>query len=156
MDMTKKNAAENTAVHVPPALVVTLIIIAGLVFAAVMLYPAARDYYLAKRENDRVKVEYGLVIDRNEKIQQQIDELSTAEGIEDRAREEFGWVKEGEEAVNITGLSISDSSTGLPPAVDSTSVETSESWWTRTLDTFFGVENPTPTSPYPDDPIPGL
>ncbi|MDR2587342.1 MAG: septum formation initiator family protein [Coriobacteriales bacterium] len=154
--MAKKNVATNTAVRIPPALVVTLVIIGCLVLAAVTLYPAVREYYLALRENARVSAEYELVLDRNEKIKQQIDEMATLEGIEDLAREEFGWVKEGEQAVNITGLSISESSTGLPPVVEPGTVEAPETWWTQTLDEFFGLQHTTPTSPYPDDPIPGL
>jgi cell division protein FtsB len=156
MDMAKKNAATNTAIRIPPALVVTLVIIGGLVLAAVTLYPAVRDYYLALRANDRITAEYEVVVDRNEKIRQQIDKMATPEGIEDRAREEFGWVKEGEEAVNITGLNISESSTGLPPAVEPGTVKAPETWWTQTLDEFFGVNQSAPVSPYPDDPIPGL
>jgi cell division protein FtsB len=156
MDMAKKNVAGNTAFRVPPALIVALVIIGCLVLAAVTLYPATRDYYLAKRANDRAKAEYELVADRNERIREQIDELSTPEGIEDRAREEFGWVKEGEEAVNITGLNISESSTGLPAAIEAGTVRAPEDWWTQTLDEFFGVEESSPVPPYPDDPIPGL
>jgi cell division protein FtsB len=154
MDMTKQNAGASTAVRVPPVLVVALVIIVGLVLAAVTLYPAMRDYYLALRENDRANAEYEVVLDRNERIQQQIDELATLEGIEDRAREEFGWVREGEEAVNITGLDISESSTGLPAAVEPGTVKAPETWWTQTLDEFFGVVKAPPATPQHEDTIP--
>jgi hypothetical protein len=122
--------------------------------AAVMLYPAARDYYIAKRDNERITAEHEAVVERNDRIREQIEELQTPEGIEDRAREEFGWVKEGEEAVNITGLSVSESSTGLPAIVEPDSIEVAESWWTQTLDEFFGVERPEQSNPYPDEVIP--
>jgi cell division protein FtsB len=154
--MAKDNATGNVAFRIPPALVATLVVIGALIFAVVMLYPVAREYYVVKREHDRLSAEYQAVIDRNEKIKQQIDELSTPEGIEDRAREEFGWVKEGEEAVNITGLTITESSTGLPPAVEPGTVQAAEHWWTQTLDEFFGVNDPPAVSPYPDGAIPGL
>jgi cell division protein FtsB len=156
MNMAKKNATEKAAVRIPPALIVVVVVILSLVVAAVTLYPVARDYYLAKRENDRLSAEYQAIARRNEKIQSQIDELQTPEGIEDRAREEFGWVREGEQAVNITGLDVSESSTRLPSAVEPGSVEAPENWWTQTLDEFFDVQEAEPVSPYPDDPIPGL
>jgi cell division protein FtsB len=152
--MAKNNATRNAAIRILPALIAIAIIICVLVFAASMLYPMAREYYLATRENDRVHAENQAVVDRNDKIQQQIDELQTPEGIEDRAREEFGWVREGEEAVNITGLNVSESSTGLPLAVDPDTVRAPENWWTQTLDEFFQVVEPTPVTPYPDDAIP--
>jgi cell division protein FtsB len=152
--MAKKNATENAAVRISPALITIVAFVLSLVLAAVVLYPVAREYYLAKRENDRVKAENQAVEDRNDRIQQQIEELSTLEGIEDRAREEFGWVREGETAVNITGLSVSESSTGLPSAIEPDSVKAPESWWTQTLDEFFGITEAAPAPPPSDDPIP--
>jgi cell division protein FtsB len=152
--MAKNNATENAAVRIPPALAVLAVIIFSLVLAAVMLYPVARDFYLAKRENDRVNAENQAVLNRNDAIQQQIDELQTLEGIEDRAREEFGWVREGEEAVNITGITVSESSTGLPPAIEPGSVEAPETWWTQVLDEFFDVNVQGPAPPPTEDPIP--
>jgi cell division protein FtsB len=152
--MAKSNATRNVEARISPALMVTTVIVLSLVFAAVMLYPVAREYYLVKRENDRLTAEYQAVIERNNRIQQQIDELQTPEGIEDRAREEFGWVREGEEAVNVTGLNVSESSTVLPAAVGVGSIKAPESWWTRLLDEFFGVIEPTVTAPRPDDTIP--
>ena len=66
-------------------------------------------------------------------------------------------MKEGEQAVNITGLTIADSSTGLPSAIEPGSIKAPESWWTRTLDEFFGVVANTPeASPYKSEVIPGL
>jgi cell division protein FtsB len=152
--MVKDNATENAAVRIPPALAVTAVIILSLALAVVMLYPVLREYYVALRVNAHAHAEYEAVVDRNEKIQQQIDELSTLEGIEDRAREEFGWVRAGEEAVNITGLDVSDSSTGLPSAIEPGSVKAPGTWLTETLDEFFGVADAIPASPDPDDPIP--
>jgi cell division protein FtsB len=152
--MAKSNATRNVEARISPALIVTTIIVFSLVFAAVMLYPVAREYYLVKRENDRLVAEHQAVIERNSRIQQQIDELQTPEGIEDRAREEFGWVREGEEAVNVTGLSISESSTVLPAVVGVGSIKAPETWWTQLFDEFFGVTEPPPTPPPSDDTIP--
>lgn len=114
-----------------------------LVIAAVLLIPVAGEFYVTKRANDQLAAEYQALADRNAKIQDQIDSLETPEGIEDRAREEFGWVKEGESAVNITGLETSDSSTVLPNAVSPGSVLPESTWLTSLLDKIFGVEAPT-------------
>jgi cell division protein FtsB len=152
--MAKTNVTKNAAVRISPAPIVTAVIILSLVLAVIMLYPVAREFYLAQRENDRVNAEHQAVINRNEAIQQQIDELQTPEGIEDRAREEFGWVREGEEAVNITGLVVSESSTGLPTAIEPGSVEVPETWWTQMLDEFFGVSKQPPAPPPVDDTVP--
>ena len=116
--------------------------VACVIVATVMLIPVFGDYYVTKRANDQLQAEYQAIQDRNAKIQNQIDSLETPEGIEDRAREEFGWVREGEHAVNITGLQTSDSSTVLPAAVASGSVAPQDSLLTKALDVIFGVQKP--------------
>lgn len=146
----------NVAVRKRPVLSVCVIIAIIAVFVVFLLYPVARDYYVALRENSRLSAEYEAVLDRNEKIQQRIDELNTPEGIEDWARQEFGWVREGEKAVNITGLLITESSLGLPFSVEPGTVKAPDTWWTEILDRLFGVESFKPANPYPDDIIPGL
>ncbi|MDR1013883.1 MAG: septum formation initiator family protein [Coriobacteriales bacterium] len=152
--MTKRNTTERAVPRAPVAAIVAVAALFCLAFMAFMLYPVAREYYLVMRENEQVSAEYQAVLDRNERIRRQIEDLQTPEGIEDRAREEFGWVKEGEEAVNITGLKVSDSSTGLPPAVGPDAVDVPETWLTQTLDEFFGIRDAVPAVPDPDDLIP--
>jgi cell division protein FtsB len=154
--MAKRNATKNAAVRIPSALALTVIIALSLVLAAVMLYPVAREYYLVMRENFRLNAEYEAVVNRNERIRQEIESLQTPEGIEDRAREEFGWVKDGEEAVNITGIKVFESSTALPAAIEPGTVLAVETWWMQTLDEFFDVKDPVPVDPYPHDIVPGL
>ncbi|MDR1184860.1 MAG: septum formation initiator family protein [Coriobacteriales bacterium] len=156
MNMAKKNATENAAVRIPSALIVVVIIGLSLALAVVVLYPMTREYYLAQRGKDRLNAEYEMVVDRNEKIRQQIESLQTPEGIADRAREEFGWVQDGEEAVNITGLDVFESTTALPAAVEPGTAQAPETWLTRTLDEFFEVEDFVPTDPYPNEIVPGL
>jgi cell division protein FtsB len=123
-----------------------------MVFAFWQMYPVLRDYYIASREHERLLAEYAAVLERNERVALQISNLKTPEGIEDRAREQFGWTKEGEQAVNITGLSISDSSTALPAAVSTSSIVAEASWWTDFLDMVFNVQPPEPEPDY-DDPF---
>jgi cell division protein FtsB len=153
--MAKLNTTENTTVRIPPALVVAVGALLFLVLAAVVLFPVWRDHYVAQREYESLKAEHQAIVARNEKIQQQLKDLETPEGIEDRAREEFDWVKQGEQAVNITGLDITNSSTDLPTAVESGSIEAAEDWWTQTLDEFFGVTAPE-QKPQQNDIVPGL
>ena len=154
--MAKRNVVENKAARMRPAFFVSLIIIVFAVIAVSMLYPVARDYYGAWRENGRLQAEREAVVARNEKIRKQIEHFQTPEGIEDRAREEFGWVREGEEAVNITGLNITESSTGLPVSIEPGSVKSAETWWMTILDFVFGIKDKGPANPYTDDVIPGL
>jgi cell division protein FtsB len=152
--MAKINTTENAAVRIHPAPIVAIVIVLGLILAVVMLYPVVREHYLVKRENEQAHAENQAVEDRNAKIEQQIDELSTLEGIEDRAREEFGWVRPNEEAVNITGLSVLESSTGMPSAIEPGSVRVPGDWWTQTLDEFFGVVEDAPAPIRPEELIP--
>jgi cell division protein FtsB len=123
-----------------------------LCFAIIVLslYAPVKSYYLASRANERLQHEYVAVEDRNDQIRAQIAYLNTAEGIADRARERFGWVPEGEQAVNITGLEVSDSTTVLPATVASGSVDAPNTQWTDFLDALFGVEEKEVAEPVPD------
>ncbi|MDR1712799.1 MAG: septum formation initiator family protein [Coriobacteriales bacterium] len=151
-----KAAAGNRAGRIFMAVTLSLLgLLACLALAAAMLYPVAREYYLALRENQRLNAEYQAVLERNDRITEEIAALDTPQGIEDRAREQFGWVHSGEEAVNITGLSTKESTTVLPEAVQPGSVESEGDWWTQTLDEFFGVA-PAQAPALEHDPIPGL
>ncbi|MDR3052444.1 MAG: septum formation initiator family protein, partial [Coriobacteriales bacterium] len=128
-------------------LLVAAAVVLCLAAAVVLLYPVSKEYYIAMRQTDRLTAEYDAVLERNERIQEQIDALQTPEGIEDRVREQFGWVKRGELAVNITGLSLSNTSTVLPDAVLSGSVEPESDWLINMLDHFFGVDTPEVAKP---------
>lgn len=154
--MAKINEAKNTAFRIPLALIVFVVLVLALVLAVSMLYPVARDHYFALRNDTRLTAEETALKERNAQILAQTKELESDAGIESQARERWGWVKEGEEAVNITGLSTSGSSTKLPLAIESGSVEAPESWWIQSLDDFFGFEEQQRAEPYSDDTIPGL
>lgn len=131
-----------------------LIIVGGillcLIVSVVSLYPALRSYYLAYRVNEQLLQELAVVEGRNNQIREQIAYLNTKEGIADRARERFGWVPEGERAVNITGLDITDSTTVLPASIVAGSVAAPDTWWTQILDVLFAVEEEAKTEPIPD------
>ncbi len=148
MDVAKSR--KNTTGSNPRKLIITLGILLCLGISAVSLYPALRSYYVAYRVNEQLLHELVAVEDRNEQIRDQIAYLNTEEGIADRARERFGWVPAGEQAVNITGLDITDSTTVLPATVAAGSVPAPETWWTNFLDSLFGVEEEQAAEPIPD------
>lgn len=143
---TTRNAASGNI----QKLIIGVGIVICLVAIVVSLYPALQSYYVAYRVNEQLTQELIAVEARNEQIREQIAYLNTKEGIADRARERFGWVPEGEVAVNITGLEVSDSTTVLPENVAAGSVSAPDTWWTEFLDTLFAVEEEQAQEPIPD------
>ncbi|MDR1358121.1 MAG: septum formation initiator family protein [Coriobacteriales bacterium] len=131
-------------------LIIGLGIVLCLVIGVLSLYPALRSYYLAWRVNEQLLQELAVVEDRNDQIRGQIAYLNTREGIADRARERFGWVPEGEQAVNITGLDVQDSTTVLPATVASGSIKAPDTWWSEFCDALFAVEEEAEAEPIPD------
>lgn len=109
-------------------------------FGVAMLYGPAQQFYAELRERDRLAAEYQAVVERNEAISQQVAALQTDAGIEDRARTEFGWVKEGEHAVSVSGLEPKDSSTFRSNIV-SEDIPLPDTWYSGLLDPLFGVED---------------
>lgn len=104
------------------------------------LYPAAKDSYVAMRAQAQLQAEYDALVQRNEAIQANVDRLSTDEGVEDRAREEFGWVKSGENSVNVYGLEEDEGgASNLNADVTAGSVPAPETWYSSILDPLFGV-----------------
>ncbi|MCL2137019.1 MAG: septum formation initiator family protein [Coriobacteriia bacterium] len=122
---------------------------------AVLVYPAMQNWWKVRRDIQLLQTESDAVIQRNNEIQSKIDDLETPEGIESRAREEFGWVYPGEDAVNINGLGSHNSSTALPDSIPPGSLRPDIDWVTETLDFIFGYEYPS-TPPASDDVIIGL
>ena len=112
-----------------------------LVAATWLLYPAARDYYTAVREQERTIAAFDMARQRNEVLEQDVAALSTQAGVEDRMREQYGWVKQGENAVTVTGLN-DDASVPTHiadlPAVNS--VKAPDTWYSPVLDRLFGYE----------------
>lgn len=108
--------------------------------SCVFLYPSAQQLYVSARENDRLQAEYDAVAARNLAIQHEVDALNTVTGIEDRAREEFGWSYAGEYAVTVQGLDVSEEASTFAANIVPGSVEMPETWYSKLLDPFFGVE----------------
>lgn len=112
-----------------------------LVFSCAFLYDPAQQYYQSIRENARLQAEYDAVAARNEALQAEVDELGSDAGVEARAREDFGWVKEDEQAVVVYGLETTDDDeAALRANVIPGSVEAPETWYSPVLDFVFRVK----------------
>lgn len=114
--------------------------------AAVLLflYPTAQQVYLESREEDRLQAEYDALMARNDAMQDRIDYLKTDEGIQDAARQQLGWVKEGEKAVVVEGLSedSSDAASDVNIQIVSGSIPAPQTWYSPVLDVIFGYSDP--------------
>lgn len=109
-----------------------------LAFGAVTLYGPAQQLYADIREKDRLAAEYAAVVERNEAIDSQVQALETDEGIEDMARTQLGWVREGEHAVSVSGLDPKDPAEFRGNIV-SEDIPLPDTWYSGFLDPFFGV-----------------
>ena len=107
------------------------------------LYAPAKDYYIASRDAAKTQAEYNRVSQENSQLQSDVESLSTDEGIEDRAREDYGWVKEGENSVSVSGLSSDrDQSTNASSKADTASeAKAPTTWYSGILDAFFGYKD---------------
>ena len=57
------------------------------------------------------------------------------------AHEQYGLVKKGEVAVNVSGVTdSSDESSTIPPNVSADSIDPPDTWYSGILDPLFGVE----------------
>lgn len=127
---------------VPTALYAVVAAVACLAFACVLVYPAARDYYVSMRTTAQQQAEYDALVARSDAIQSEVDRLSTSEGIEDEATKELGWVKEGENAVYVNGLDASDSEAVYADVIAG-SVPAPDTWYSGILDPIFGYSSST-------------
>lgn len=124
-----------------PKFLASAIVVACLALSCLFLYPTAQQYYQATRQHDQLVAEYAALEERNDALQSDVASLQTSAGIEDRAHEQFGWVKEGEETANVRGLELEDSGISEFRAnITPGSVEAPETWYTPFLDALFGVE----------------
>lgn len=126
-----------------PKLTIAAVILGLVVFAAVFLYSPARQYYLEMRANDQLQAEYDALNERNKAIQEEIDYLSTDEGVQDEAREQLGWVQEGEVAVVVEGLEEEPEKEPVRAQVLSGSVPAPATWYSPMLDMIFGFNDGT-------------
>lgn len=121
------------------ALVALCGVAACLLFCCTFLYTPVQQYYQELRERDRLELEYAAVQGRNDSLEASVAYLSTDEGVEDQAREEFGWVKDGERAVSVSGIEVEKDS-DFTANVLSSDIKPPDTWYSGVLDPLFGVE----------------
>lgn len=112
-----------------------------LIVVCVFLYPSAQQYYVTNREYAQLQAEYEALQQRNQIIGSEIDTLMTDEGVEDRARREFGWVKPGESSIDVYGLTENEEQQfNYTKSVPTGSVSAPETWYSPILDFIFNVQ----------------
>ncbi len=111
------------------------VFVVSVLIVGVVLYPIGCTYYQAMRQEQQLQAVLDAVNERNQSIQDENDELETDEGIENQAREEYGWVKEGEHATVVTNGG--DNSAEMPSQVDESQIEPPHTWYYDILDVIF-------------------
>lgn len=124
---------------IPKALVALLAVLIVLAGGFAFLFEPAKQCYTEGRKYDQLLAEYAAVQEHNEIIRSEVEFLSTKNGVEDRAREEFGWVKSDEQAGRVAGVEVEEDSTFAANVVPG-SVPAPETWYSGVLDPLFGVE----------------
>ena len=115
---------------------------AAVVFTAWSFYPVARVHYIEEREHARLQAELSSLKARNARLSKQVARLRTPEGVEDKARETLGLVRQGEHPVVVFDSSADPAaSTGSTiPKVDTEEPALAPKGpWTPVLDLVFGV-----------------
>ncbi|MDR2715863.1 MAG: septum formation initiator family protein [Coriobacteriaceae bacterium] len=123
-----------------PRLMTGMILATCLFFSCCFLYAPTKQYYLTLRHYDQLEAEYVALRDRNQTIQKQVDSLSSPDGLEERARKELGWTKEGEHSGTVVGLEASREEADRTKSIAPGSVEPPRVWYTSFLDMLFGVK----------------
>lgn len=102
-----------------------------------MIYPPARDYYVAWRTQSELQATYDAVSADNSALQSDVDRLQSREGIEDEARK-HGYAYEGENTLDVQGLSGDDSNQGSNPLDGEVQAEQTDlPWYVRLGDIVF-------------------
>lgn len=118
-------------------LIVTACII---VLVLAILYPVGREYYQTLRTQQRLEAQIEAVTERNEAVEAENEALQTEEGIENQARSEYGWVKEGENSAVVTNdQGTVDNASRLPEHLDKDSITAPKTWYYNILDFIFFV-----------------
>lgn len=115
----------------------------ALVVALMFIYPSARDYYVATRNNAKAEAEYAALQEYYDQLKDDVETLGTDQGVEDAARDEFGMIMPGDVSLNVKDLESeadfdkNPTEIGITPAG---SIEAPEEWYTPFLDFVFGYE----------------
>lgn len=118
-----------------PAIVACIVLL-----AVIILDPVGRDYYQTMRTQQRLQAQLDAVTERNEAVQAENDALQTEEGVENQARSDLGWVREGESSAVVTNeQGTVDNTSRLPEHLDEKSITAPQTWYYTILDTIFFV-----------------
>jgi cell division protein FtsB len=123
-------------------LIILITILACLIAFCVLLYPVAKDAYLAWRDQARQAVVLAAYQARNAAISSQNQQLQTPQGITDQSRSQLGMTAPGEQLANIGGLSDSAGSNlgNLPANVDPSKLDITPTWLSELGDFIFGYQ----------------
>lgn len=120
---------------------VAIVALCLFVLAIAILYPMGRTYYQTMRTEQRLQAQLDAVNERNEAVSAENEALQTQEGIENQAREDLGWVKEGEEGAIVTNeQGTTDNTSKLPEQIDKSSIRAPQTWYYSILDTIFFIQ----------------
>lgn len=108
-----------------------------LVVLCAAIYAPAQQCYVQIRERDRLAAEYDAVMQRNQILENNVENLQSNAGVEDLAHSSFGLVKDGENAGSVSGVDIKDKSSFTAKIIPG-SVPAPETWYSNTLDWLFG------------------
>ena len=125
------------------ALLVGVTVLSSIAVMLVMLYFPAQELYLNYRQQERLSNELDAVLARNKQMQDRVDSLQTAEGIQDEARLYHNLIMPDENAVYVSGTGYVAASTAIPAEVPRGSGENTDTWSTDLLDRVFGVTGTT-------------
>ena len=119
---------------------VVIFMVATIALVCIFCYQPAKICYTQIRNTEKAEAELSLVQARNEKLSSNVSALKTDEGIEDKAKDDYGYVKQGEGAAHVSGIESSDNSK-LLEYVDSNKVTAPDTAITKILDSIFGYDN---------------
>ena len=119
---------------------VAIFVAVTIVLVCVFCYQPAKICYTQIRSTEKATAELQLVQARNEKLSSNVSALKTDEGIEDKAKEDYGYVIKGEGAAHVSGIGTGNNSK-LLEYVDSNKVTAPNNALTGILDAIFGYDN---------------
>lgn len=122
----------------PMKALVPAVVAVCLVATCAFMYGPVQLWYQQMRENDRLQIEYAALQERNGALQDDVASLSSEAGIEDRVHQQYGWVRDDEHAVSVSGLSTTDDIDFIAN-VSPGSIKPPETWYSGLLDPLFGV-----------------
>ena len=122
---------------------VALMVCTCLIVSCLLMYTPMKNYYTAVRDQAKAEVALEIVTTRNAALLEDVALLTSDEGMEDRARQQYGWVKKGENAVTVAGLSEGGepSAAEVLRTVTLNDVKAPETWYSPVLDPVFGYTN---------------